>query len=188
MPRRCKCKYTGEWGDIERFVKTKYGYFKDEAAYQGWLVEKEKRARLDEARNEIIHIIAFDFLGCPEGTPPPRLIFKKIQELKDYGYDAILETIKVKYDSIKWASTHKTFRDTSGQIAYIFAIISNNILNVYKKLKAEKEREARKQKLREQPDLNTEMIVDGINIDDGKPKLINKNTNLKKFLEEGDDY
>ena len=188
MPRKCKCKYTGEWGDVEHFIKTESGYFKDNEAYQEWLVEEEKREQMKVMRNKIVNIIAFDFLGCPEGTPPPRMIFKKIQDLKGYGYDAILETIRLKYNDIKWVSTYKTFDSTQHHIAYIFAIISNNILDSYKKLKLEKEREARKKKLQEQPDLNAEMIVEDINVGGDTPKVINKNTNLKKYLEEGDDY
>lgn len=186
MPQRCKCKLTGEWGDVERFIKTEYGYFKDEAAYQEWLDAKQKLDKINETRIEVAETIVNGLMGYPEGTPFPSYVFKKIDEFKSYGYDVILETIKYKYSDIKWAMDHKTFVNASQQIGYIFAIISNNIMSIYKRVRAEKEREIRRQKLREEPDLSAEMIVDEINSE--SPVQKKKNKNLKKFLEEGDDY
>ena len=188
MPQRCKCKFTGEWGNVDIFIKTEYGYFKDEESYHAWLVEKRERERIHELHKQIVGIIAYEFLGCPEDTPPPGSIMYHLKKYSGYSFETIYETIKFKYDDIKWAMEHKEFRSVAGQVAYIFAIISNNILEVHKKMKLEQERAERRRKLHEQPDLATEMIVDSINSESETSPTLNKNKNLKKFLEEGDDY
>ena len=70
-------------------------------------------------------------LGYEEGMKPNTYIFKLLRELKGYGYDVIYDTMIEKTKDIQWALNTKSFRDETNKIKYIFAIITNNAMDVY---------------------------------------------------------
>ena len=63
-----------------------------------------------------------------------------------YGFDVINQTVKKCHSSIEYALTHKDFANENGKISYIFAIIKNNINDVYKECQRKEKIEERQEK------------------------------------------
>ena len=61
----------------------------------------------------------------------------------DYSIDVILTTFKLKKDIILRAINHKDFTSEENKMAYVCAIVRNNINEVYSKMKAEEKSKAR---------------------------------------------
>jgi hypothetical protein len=123
---RVKCQLTGEYGTSATFYKAPNGkYYKSEEMYKAWEKEKDDRKYISE-------MIATDFLGYVEGQVFPTFIFKKLKELEFYGYDIIKTTIERCRTSIEYAMSNKVFKNDNARISYIFAIIRNNINDIYK--------------------------------------------------------
>ena len=131
MARKVKCHITGEEGTADTFVKIGRYYYKSQAVYDTYRHETD-------TRNAIVKKIANEFLGYQDGQKFPPYIQKKLNELGYYSYDVILKTIEKKYDTIMYYMNNKEFRNESGKISYIFAIISNNINDVNKSYQWEK--------------------------------------------------
>lgn len=68
----------------------------------------------------------------------PTILYKKIEEYKPYGYDVIFRTMVDCTSSMQWALANKSFKNDSGKILYLFAIIGNNISNVFNRPKEDK--------------------------------------------------
>ena len=134
MARQCKCQVTGEKGTTDIFYKADNGkYYKSKEVYDIWNKENEDR-------KNVIERFAVDFLDYKPGQVFPTVLTKKLKELEFYGYDVINRTIDKAYNSIQYAIQHKEFKNDVGKISYIFAIIKNNINDVYKQVVQEEKR------------------------------------------------
>ena len=128
MARQCKCQITGETGTTDTFYKADNGkYYKSKEVYDIWNKENENRKK-------VIEKFAIDFLDYEPGQVFPTVLTKKLKELEFYGYDVINRTIDKAYNSIQYSIQHKEFKNDIGKISYIFAIIKNNINDVYKQV------------------------------------------------------
>lgn len=124
MARSCKCAITGEIGTTDTFVKIGSKYYKSQEIYDAELQRKAKR-------RELIDYICREFLGYGNGQPFPTSLPKKIKELEFYSDDIILETFKKCSPEINYQLEHKQFSSEYGKLSYIFAIVKNNIADVY---------------------------------------------------------
>ena len=134
MARTVKCHITGETGTTDTFIKIGRFYYKSQAVYDQY------RHEID-TRNAIVTRIANEFLGYQAGQKFPAYIQKKLNELNYYSYDVILKTIDKMSDKIMYYMNNKEFKNESGKISYIFAIISNNINDVNKEYQWKKKNE-----------------------------------------------
>lgn len=130
--RRVKCYATGEYGTDLTFVKIDGHYYKDEFTYERYIKNKEYRT--------LVYDKLADFLGYQKGQIFPGIVHKKLKDLEFYGFECIYKTICKKENDILWALNHKDFRNDMGRIAYMFAIIDNNINDVYKSMRTAKKR------------------------------------------------
>ena len=167
MARQCKCQVTGEKGTTDTFYKADNGkYYKSKEVYDIWNKENEDR-------KNVIERFAVDFLDYKPGQVFPTVLTKKLKELEFYGYDVINRTIDKAYNSIQYAIQHKEFKSDVGKISYIFAIIKNNINDVYKQVVQE---EKRNETVCE---IDNEVDIDNIQTN-------HKEKNIKKWLEDDD--
>lgn len=140
MARKVKCQITGEYGTSDTFYKADNGkYYKSKELYDTWNKENEDRKR-------VIERFTSEFLNYIPGQVFPTVLTKKLKELEFYGYDVIDRTIDKSYDSIQYALRTKDFRNDVGKISYIFAIIKNNINDVYKQVLREEKIEEKQQR------------------------------------------
>lgn len=171
MARQCKCQITGEVGTTDTFYKANNGkYYKSKEVYDIWNKENENRKK-------VIEKFAVDFLDYKPGQVFPTVLTKKLKELEFYGYDVINRTIDKAYNSIQYAIQHKDFKNDIGKISYIFAIIKNNINDVYRQVLRE---EKIKEKQKTQTD-HFESISESELMNIGSKK---KAKDISEFLEE----
>ena len=131
MARQVKCQITKECGTSDDFYKAPNGkYYKTKNIYDEWKLQTDKRI-------ECIDVI-MELLGYKKGMKLPTIAFKKIGEYEVYGYDVLFDTIREQIDKIQWALNNKDFKNETGRISYVFAILQNNVMTVYKKKEAEK--------------------------------------------------
>lgn len=169
MARQCKCQVTGEKGTTDTFYKANNGkYYKSKEVYDVWNKENEDR-------KNVIEKFAIDFLDYESGQVFPTVLTKKLKELEFYGYDVINRTIDKAYNSIQYAIQHKEFKSDVGKISYIFAIIKNNINDVYKQT-VQEEKEKKSGIICE---IDNEVDIDNIQSN-------HKEKNIKKWLEDDD--
>lgn len=167
MARQCKCQVTGEKGTTDTFYKADNGkYYKSKEVYDIWNKENEDR-------KNVIERFAVDFLDYKPGQVFPTVLTKKLKELEFYGYDVINRTIDKAYNSIQYAIQHKEFKSDVGKISYIFAIIKNNINDVYKQVVQEGKRSETV------CEIDNEVDIDNIQTN-------HKEKNIKKWLEDDD--
>lgn len=167
MARQCKCQVTGEKGTTDTFYKADNGkYYKSKEVYDIWNKENEDR-------KNVIERFAVDFLDYKPGQVFPTVLTKKLKELEFYGYDVINRTIDKSYNSIQYAIQHKDFKNDVGKISYIFAIIKNNINDVYKQVVQEEK------KSETVYEIDNEVDIDNIQTN-------HKEKNIKKWLEDDD--
>jgi len=166
--RRVKCRITGEFGDSNDFVKIDGKYYKSQKIYD--IKQKENQDRQD-----IIDRFCYDFLDYKPGQIFPTILTKKLKELEFYGYGVINKTIDKSYKSIQYALSTKEFKNDIGKISYIFAIIKNNINDVYRDvLREEKESETTKTF-----EIDTSVDIDNI-------QTQHEEKNISKWLEDDD--
>lgn len=171
MARQCKCQITGDVGTTDTFYKADNGkYYKSKEVYDIWNKENENRKK-------VIEKFAIDFLDYKPGQVFPTVLTKKLKELEFYGYDVINRTIDKVYNSIQYAIQHKDFKNDIGKISYIFAIIKNNINDVYRQVLRE---EKIKEKQKTQTD-HFESISESELMNIGSKK---KAKDISEFLEE----
>lgn len=167
MARRCKCQVTGEEGTTDVFYKAENGkYYKSKEVYEVWNKENEDRKK-------VIEKFAVDFLNYKPGQVFPTVLMKKLKELEFYGYDVINQTIDKSYHSILYAIQHKEFKNDVGKISYIFAIIKNNINDVYRQTVQDEKKKK-----------NPYEIDNSVDIDNIQTN--HKEKNIKKWLEDDD--
>lgn len=175
MSRVVKCQITGEKGTSDTFYKVGRKYYKSKEIYDHWFEESE-------ARKELIDIIAKDFFNCEPGQEPPPMIYSEIKRLNFYSNKTILHTVKVKYDDIMWAIQHKEFNTTASKVKYIFAIIGNGIIDVYK---AEQNIERAKRR-RQAKEVNELSDADDLNFVESLDQKQSRKRDISKFLEDED--
>jgi hypothetical protein len=169
MARTVKCAVTKEIGTSDTFIKIDGKYYKSQEVYD----EDHKQKEL---WSEIIRYICEDLLKYQKGQVFPTLITKKLLELKYYDREVILETIKVKSNDILYQINQDgKFKDDTGKIFYIFAIIKNNINDIHKKWKYNQA----------QIRLSNNSNIEG-NINNIGKENVQKGKDLTKWLEDDD--
>ena len=121
-------------------------YFFSEEDYKKYISEIEYMHKITE-------FVAYDILGFK--TIPGSiggLIGKKVNELKPYTYEVIYETFLKCAKSIESAMRSKNFKSDWNRLAYIFAIIANNINDVNRQISSQKAAAAKEAKLPEADD------------------------------------
>ena len=126
MGRKVKCHITGAWGTSDTFVKIGNHYYKNQYVY-------DEDHRLKEERKQLIDYICKKFLHYADGQPFHTSLPKKLNELSFYDNAVILETFKTCESDILYWLEHKNFTNDYGKIAYMFAIVGNNIADVNRK-------------------------------------------------------
>ena len=173
MARKVRCQVTGEYGTNDTFYKVGRKYYKSKEIYDEWYLEKT-------AREKVIEIITRDFLGCEPKQSPPPVLFSEIKRLEFYPYKTILHTVKTKYDDITRVVSTKEFKDAAAKVRYIFAIIGNSIVDIYKaekNIERAKARREQRESLIDAEDLNH---VDNL-------KQNQSSRNISKFLRVDED-
>lgn len=170
VSRKCKCQLTGEYGTTDTFYKAEDGkYYKTKELYEARKKEKEDR-------KAVIERFAVDFLDYKTGQVFPSVLTKKLKELEFYGYDVINCTIDKCYEAIQYSLRTKSFNSDVNKIAYIFAIIKNNINDVYREV----QREENKQKAFAETDTPfNDVDIENIQVQ-------HEEKDIKKWLEEDD--
>ncbi len=126
MARQCKCQVTGERGTTDSFYKAPNGkYYKTKEIYEAW-------ENNNKFRSQVIDKFSYEYLDYVPGQIFPTLFFRKLKELEFYGYEIIYKTMCKCDNNIQWSIKNKEFKNEAGKISYIFAIIKNNINDVYK--------------------------------------------------------
>ena len=133
MARKVRCAVTREYGTSDTFIKIGNKYYKSQQIYDEY--EKEK-----VYRQKILDMISVDFLDYSPGQTFPTLIVKQLKQLDFYSKEVIYQTFLKCYDNIMYYLKNKDFKDDCAKIRYIFAIIKNNINDVYKADKIQKAR------------------------------------------------
>lgn len=167
MARKVKCQITKEYGTSDSFYKAPNGkYYKSQELYETWNKEKIDRA-------DFLDMFASEFLGYETGQVFPTVLCKRLKELEFYGFDVINQTVKKCRSSIGYAITHKEFANENAKISYIFAIIKNNINDIY--------RQVTKKRNEPRPEYYIDETVDIENI-----QTKHKEKDIRKWLEDDD--
>lgn len=171
--RTVKCRITGETGSDKEFFRGDDGkYYKSMEVYEEYCRQKDARTRL-------ISIIASDFFNYQKGQKFPPAIYYQLKKLNFYPNTTILHTVEKYYTDIIKAIQTKEFKNDQGKAAYIFAIISNRIADVYKFEKAEKIRIRRENEVIKSLDMNEIYAMQ----ERAQPQ---KNKDISRFLEDDD--
>lgn len=85
--------------------------------------------REERSRKKLIDFIVFEVLNYKRKQNIPSLLFKRIKELnKKYSYRVIYETFVQNRKNISyWLNLENKFKNETGKINYMMAIIKNNI-------------------------------------------------------------
>ena len=165
LARKVKCYETGEWGNSDTFYKAPDNhYYKSKQIY-------EQRQKRNQDYNQIKDIVCFEFLGYQKGQRFPTILTRKLNELSFYPNEVILETIQDQQENIIYWLNHKDFNSDYNKIAYIFAIISNHINDVYQQWK---QKQYAKQKSKE---------IEKIQVEDIRPS-VHKCSDISNWLDE----
>lgn len=140
MGRRCKCRYTNEYGTVSTFFKVvnnkgKNEYYKNEEIYKTMLAERK-------SREELLQYISINILNYDGSMFLPPSFLARIKNLnKTYPYEVILQTFKDNEDTLLyWMNQDNKFRDESNRLNYLMAIIQNKINDTYLKWKVQERR------------------------------------------------
>ena len=105
-------------------------YYTSEEAYKNY-------SRNEEFRKKFVDEMAA-VLGYKPGMVFPTSLSRCLKDLKAFGYEAVYETFKLKEREITWAIQNKTFTNEYNRVAYLMAIIKNNVADEYRKLQLQK--------------------------------------------------
>lgn len=136
--KKVTCAVTKEKGTEDTFYKAP-----DDKWYKSKEIYEEYKFQTD-CWKEILRRFEV-YLDYEKGQPFPTLLTRKLKELKFYTNEVILETIKENEKSILWAIENKNFSSSQNKIFYIFAILSNNIADVNKRIKNERKAKPKKE-------------------------------------------
>lgn len=133
--RRVKCRDTGEYSTSDVAYKAPDGkYYSSEAAYSSSVIQKESRSQCIELWYELLQYQAWQKM--------PSLVFSKLKSWEPYGYDVVYATMNGERQRINWALVNKQFKNDSQCIAYLCAIIENNLNDYYKVINYARKKEA----------------------------------------------
>lgn len=129
-----KCIDTGEKLDrniaYKIVVNGKNKYFSSEEGYIKFENNKKYRGKVIDLIRE-----------CMGYSKPqmklPTLTYKKISEYKEFGYDVLYDTLLINKQDIEWSFQNKDFKSEIAKITYLFAILENHFMEVYRNKLAE---------------------------------------------------
>ena len=163
--RQVKCRDTGELVPISDAWKAPDGkYYSSEGAFERLVHDKQCR---QECLTELGNI-----LGYFEGQKFPTIVAKKLKEYEGYGYDVVLRTIRNKKEAILYSINNKDFSSEYCRVAYVMAIITNNINDVRNAINKEK-----KAQVASSPIITSDEIEDSIS-----PTVNSGVRDISKFL------
>lgn len=180
--RRVKCQATGEYGTSDTFYRSGDGrYFKSQEVYEDFMAERAARAAAREKHADLVTEIAQKYFGFEEGQPYPVFLEKKMKELNYYSDDIISLTFEKSHEAIDYAVRNKQFKSDYNKAQYIFAIIRNNISDVYRSRQKMQKRTERLQgdEAAEAAEERQEMIENNYDNTEARKK---KTTDISKFL------
>lgn len=144
-PRMVKCYVTGEYGWPDEFIKRDGRWWKDQETYDEYQTNLMYYHKIKD--------MICDLLDYEPGQIFPTVFAKKLKELDFYGYECIYKTFLIHEKDLMFWTHHKEFDTDYGKIAYIFAIVKNNINDVYRQMKKEKrQQEIQERKVYDAPD------------------------------------
>jgi len=145
MARKVKCQITGEYGTSDTFYKASNGhYYKSKEIYEQDKKDKKYYSLIKDT-------ICFEFLGYQKGQKFPTTLTKKLKELSFYPNEVIYKTIQDQKENIEYWILRKDFSSDYGKIAYIFAIITNNINDVYRNWKINQHQQIKQEQWQDEP-------------------------------------
>lgn len=115
---------------------------------------KEKMTEQEIAEwDELYQYVRKNILGYDENQKVPQYMVIRLKGLREgnymanrrlpknanYPYPTILNTFKLCYRDIKYAMSHKSFKNENHKVNYIMAVIESNLNDVYLKMKKKKE-------------------------------------------------
>lgn len=132
MARKVKLQDTGEVSTSDKAFKAPNNkYYSSEEVYNAIVEEYKEKCNCINALKEN--------LGYAENMRLPTIAYKFIEEYRDsFGFDALFATIIAQKGAIEWALRNRDFNSEVAKIKYIFAIIQNNVMTEYKKIKTAK--------------------------------------------------
>lgn len=167
MGRRVRCVVTKEYGTSDTFYKADDNhYYKTKEIYEQNKQDKKYRSLIKDT-------ICFNFLEYQKGQKFPTILTKKLKDLSFYPNEVIYQTIQDQKENIEYWVKHKEFSSDYGKIAYIFAIITNHINDVYRSWKTKKYQQNKQEQIQKEP----------VEIIQSKQ---HENTDISKWLD-GDD-
>lgn len=143
--RKVKCYATGEYGLPNEFIKRDGRWWKDEETYDKFQINLMYYHKIKNILAEI--------MGYVPGQVYPTVVNKKLKELEFYGYECIYKTFVIHEKELVYWANHKEFDTDFGRVCYVFAIIKNNINDVYRNMqKARRQQEISEKKTYDAPD------------------------------------
>jgi len=131
MARQVRLVDTGEMSTSDvSFRAPNKKYFSSEDAYNKWQSNNEYRKKCIDKMYEI--------MGYKDKMILPTFFFKKLEELRGVGYEAVYNTMISQANVIGWALKNKNFGGETAKAMYIMAIINNNVMDEYKKIVRQK--------------------------------------------------
>lgn len=149
MARKVKCALTGEQGTDETFVKINGRWYKSLEIYNEDRLNKESYSKAKD-------LVFFELLGHESGDKYPNFLTKMLREFGSYGNVVILRTLEENKDfMLNYISSHE-FNTDVGKLQFISAILSNNLNDVRRKVRKEKEELKKLEKSSEEFDITLE--------------------------------
>lgn len=175
--RRVRCQSTGEYGISGEFYRVRKNgrnlYYKNEETYLKMVKDKKIRDQLN-------NFVSVDILNYDGSQYLPPFFIKRVNELnKLYPMEVILETFKQNKDNLQyWMNQDSKFKNETGRINYMMAIINNNINNEYEKWKERQKAERRMERV----NLDASNINLAVEVSRTKRKTKKKSDSISDFL------
>lgn len=167
MGKRVKCHITGEIGSSDTFIKIGSYYYKSQEIYDADKKKKQNRLAL-------IDYVCREFLNYEEGAPFSTFLPRKLQELKYYDDELILQAFKEQADTIRQRFDVMQFPNELNKISYMIGIVRNALPDALSRYRREEKQ--RRQTLRTEEFSLSEM--------EQTPRK--KGKDLSRWLEEDD--
>jgi len=172
--RKVKCKICGSVGTNETFFKVIYNNKNEYYCSEGEYIENKKEKNKNK---ELLTFICQEILNYNNNQITPPILIKKIKELnKYYPLDVIKNTFEKKLKILKyWMNLEDKFDTDFSKISYMMSIIKNNINDIYKEYKINKEKEITENQGKR---MDVELYNDDFTVDSKKVK-----NDISSFLE-----
>lgn len=135
MGRRVKCHITGEIGSSDTFIEIGSYYYKSQEIYDA--DKKKKRDRL-----ALVDYVCHEFLNYEEGAPFSTFLPRKLQELKYYDDELILQVFKEQADTIHRCFEVMQFPNELNKISYMIGIVRNALPDALSRCRREEKQRA----------------------------------------------